>query len=279
MEVYAITVFVICDEVLRILKINDDAQAKMSNAEVMTFAIISAKYFSGNYKLSRYLCNRLRFFPNILSHSRLNRRIHKIPWFCWNALFRFLALFFKQLNENQEFAVDSFPVACCQKNRIDKRKFFLKKQYLGYAASKKRHFCGIKVHMVVTGSGKPVEVIFKPGAVSDVKVLWEMELDIPMGSKLYADGAYNSFDLEDILKDEQISLLAKRGSRAKNRVRSPVEEKEISSKRQIVETAFSCITDLLPRTIKACTEQGFLVKVFCSILAYSASFLCTSPLM
>jgi len=57
MEMYAITVYIICDEVLRILKINDDAQAKMSNAEVMTFAIISAKYFSGNHKLSRYLCN------------------------------------------------------------------------------------------------------------------------------------------------------------------------------------------------------------------------------
>jgi len=46
-----------------------------------------------------------------------------------------------------------------------------------------------------------------------------------------------------------------------------LEEKEISSKRQFVETAFSFITSFLPRTIKACTEQGFLVKVSCSILA------------
>jgi len=41
-----------------------------------------------------------------------------------------------------------------------------------------------------------------------------------------------------------------------------LEEKEISSKRQIVETALSYITSLLPRRIKACAEQGFLVKVF-----------------
>jgi len=58
-----------------------------------------------------------------------------------------------------------------------------------------------------------------------------------------------------------------------------LEEKEISSKRQILKTAFIYITSLLPRTIKACTEQGFLVKIFCLILAYSASFLCNSPLM
>jgi len=34
-------------------------------------------------------------------------------------------------------------------------------------------------------------------------------------------------DIEDILKDEQISLLAKRGCRAKNRVRSPANEKKL----------------------------------------------------
>ncbi len=93
---------------------------------------------------------------------------------------------------------------------MDKRKLFLEKSYLGFAASKKQYFCGIKVHMLVTGDGKPVEVHFKSGAISDVKVLWSMELDIPKDALLYADGAYNSFDLEDVLQDEGIKLLAKR---------------------------------------------------------------------
>ncbi len=278
METYATTVYVISEEILRILGIKDDPQSQMSNAEVITFAILSAKYVSCNYKMSRYLCKRLRLFRAILSNSRLNRRIHKIPWICWNAIFRFLALFFKQINKDQGFAIDSFPVSCCQKNRIDKRKVFLERRYLGFAASKKRYFCGIKVHRIVTSEGKPVEVLFKPGAVSDVKVLWEMKLDIPPDSKLYADGAYNCFDLEDILKEEQITLLAKRGCKANNRVRTPIEEREISSKRQIVETTFSCITNLFQRTFKFCTEQGFLIKVFCAILAYSVSFLCKGEL-
>jgi hypothetical protein len=175
--------------------------------------------------------------------------------------------------------VDSFPVACCQKNRIDKRKIFLERHYLGYAASKKRYFCGIKVHMIVTGDGKPVEVYFRPGSESDVNVLWQMELEIPPESKLYADGGYNSVDLEDILQDECITLLAKRGSRAKNRVRPPLEEKQISSRRQIVETAFSCITSFFPRSLKVRTEKGFLIKVFCTILAYSCSFICKGTLI
>lgn len=170
MEMYAITVYVISDKVLRILGPKDDPQSKMSNAEIVTFSLIAAKFFSGNYKMAQYICKKLRLFKNVLSHSRLIRRIHKIPINCWHAIFRFLALIFKQTMDKPEFAVDSFPIACCQKNRIDKRKIFLQRQYLGYAPSKKRYFCGIKVHMIVTCSGEPIEVMFKPGSESDLSV-------------------------------------------------------------------------------------------------------------
>ena len=273
MEMYATIVYVISEEVLRILKVEDDSQSKMTHAEVITFAILTAKFFSGNYKTARYLCKKLGLFSDILSNSRINRRIHNIAWTHWHAIFRFLSFLSKHSEDTCYFAVDSFPVTYCQKNRIDKRKHFLKPEYLGFAASKKRYFCGIKVHMVVTNLGRPVEVHFRPGAESDIKVLWSMELDIPPHSILYADGAYNCFDLEDVLHDESIYLLAKRGSKAKNRVRSSIEEKEISSKRQRIETAFSSITGLFPRFIKSRTENGFLIKVFCFVLAYSASFL------
>jgi len=49
MEMYATTVFVIADEVLRILNLKDDNQSRMSNAEIITFAICTAKFFSGNF--------------------------------------------------------------------------------------------------------------------------------------------------------------------------------------------------------------------------------------
>jgi hypothetical protein len=89
MEMYATIVYVVSEEVLRILKVEDDPQSKMSNAEVITFAILTAKFFSGNYKMARYLCKKLRLFPNILSNSRLNRRIHRISWIYWHAIFVF----------------------------------------------------------------------------------------------------------------------------------------------------------------------------------------------
>jgi hypothetical protein len=125
--------------------------------------------------------------------------------------------------------------------------------------------------MVVTNQGRPIEVQFRPGGVSDISVLWTMKLDIPSDSLLYADGGYNCFDLEDILQEERIWLNAKRGSKAKNRIRGLEEERQISSKRQIVETAFSSIINQFPRYIRCRAENGFLIKIFCFILSYSAS--------
>ena len=101
-----------------------------------------------------------------------------------------------------------------------------------------------------------------------------MELDLPKDATVYADGAYSCFELEDILReDERIHLLPKRGTAIKNRMWPSAVQIRISSKRQIVETAFSCITALLPRSLIVQTEQGFWVRILSAILAYSLSLI------
>ncbi len=177
METYVTTVYVIADEIIRILKIQDDPQSKMSTSEVITFAIVTAKFFAGNYKMARYMCQKMRLFPKLLSNSRLNRRIHKISWSCWEAIFRFLALLTRNDSSTSYFAVDSFPVSYCQKNRIDKRKRFLEHRYIGFAASKKKYFCGIKVHMIVSNQGRPIEIKLRAGSENDITFLWQGSLN------------------------------------------------------------------------------------------------------
>ena len=271
MEEVHIAIYILCDDFLKILNMKDDPQCTMTNAEVVAFTIISAKLSCGNHKNSRWILKKLRYFPNILSESRLNRRIHNIPWSVWLAIFKILSFIFESNNDNHEYAVDSFPVSSCAKSRIDKRRLFLDKKYIGFSASKKKYFCGLKVHMVVTIYGEPIEVLFKPASSGDLAVLWTMNL--PENSIIYADGAYNSYDLEDILlEDENILLLSKRRFNSE-RPHPEGLEKEISSRRQIVETAFSCITSFLPRYIKARTEQGFKIRVMATVLAYSMAFL------
>lgn len=43
MEIFAITTYIIAEEVLRLLKFQDGRQTIMSHAEVITFAIVAAK--------------------------------------------------------------------------------------------------------------------------------------------------------------------------------------------------------------------------------------------
>ncbi len=272
MDMQIIITYVVCDEVIKAMGFEDDRQARMSTAEIITFSIMSGQLFGGNHRKTCWFCRQSRYFPNLLSESRLNRRLHKIPWPIWTAVFRFLALIFRKTNSSSEYAVDSFPVECCKKQRIDRRKFLFGKEYIGYAPSKQKYFCGIKVHMVVTCAGEPVEVAMEPACRNDVAVLWKMELDLPPQSKLYADGAYNCYDLEDVLaEDSSIELLARRKHPNSTRKRTEEAEKAISSRRQIVETAFSCITGLLPRSIRASTALGFSIRIMSAILAYSLS--------
>lgn len=267
------TVYVICDEVLRLLNIQDDPQSLMSNAEVITFSIFAAREFAGNHKKARWYFKQLNYFPNILSNSRLNRRLHNFPFVVWNSIFRFLAFIFSKKTPTYNYAVDSFPVFCCQKSRIDRRKIFLGKEYIGYAASKRKYFCGLKIHMLVSTHGEPYEVLFRPASENDLSALWKMELQIPRMSNIYADGAYNCFELEDLLQADGINLLVKRGKKIKNRRHSQEKEREISSRRQIIETAFSCITSLFPRSFRVRTDTGLILRVFSAILAYSFSFI------
>jgi hypothetical protein len=132
-EIHVIITYVVCDEVLKALGLNDDPQALMSNAEIMTFCILAARLHSGNHSLARWSCEKAGYFPKILSKSRLNRRSRQIPATAWMAVFRFCSLVFRQ---DTEYAVDSFPVPVCQKSRIDRRKLFRGDEYLGFAASK-----------------------------------------------------------------------------------------------------------------------------------------------
>jgi Transposase DDE domain len=77
-----------------------------------------------------------------------------------------------------------------------------KKSFRGYIASKRRYFYGLRVHLVVTGAGEPVEFALAAGSEADVTIFKELELDLPEGSIVCADKAYTDYDYEDLLLEE-----------------------------------------------------------------------------
>ena len=173
------------------------------------------------------------------------------------------------INQSRQFIIDSFPVAVCQNNKIFRCKIFKSKSYRGYTASKKSYFFGVKVHMTVTSEGIPVEFLITPGSTGDAKALRSFSFDLPKGSTVYGDSAYNSYAFETCLNTTcMIKLVPKRrkNSRRKN---SSIDELFLRFHRGRIETTFSEITHLMPRNIQAKTPKGFLLKVLFFILGYT----------
>jgi len=98
----------------------------------------------------------------MLSKSRFNRRWHRLaPVF--NELFYFLSRIWKKLNLDSIYVIDSFPVPVCDNIRIPRASIYEDEEFRGYNASKRRYFYGLKVHLLVTQDGEPVEFFLTPG--------------------------------------------------------------------------------------------------------------------
>jgi hypothetical protein len=269
MPLQIITIYCLCADFLIAIGYEDDPQATMTTAEVMTTVLVAAACFTGNQELSRRFLKAHGYFPAMLSKSRLNRRLHAIPESLWTALFSVLAAIDQQTNTHKEYIVDSLPVPVCDNIRIKRCRLYRKERFRGYIASKRRYFYGLRVHLLVSATGMPVQLVLAPGADADLSVLRSMDLDLPEGALLYADKAYTDYVFEDLLSEVAgVQLLA---HRKKNSKRSrPAWEQYICQKnRKQIETTFSQIALRLARSIHAVTARGFELKVFLTVLAYA----------
>jgi len=268
----------------------DDPQARLSTAEVMTIPLVAATFFGGNVDKTRRFLYEYGYMKKMISKSRLNRRIHRIETTLWAVLFELLARVFIERNdpEFQTYAVDSLPVPVCDNIRIRRCRIYpleieeghdggdqearpperKNKSFRGYIASKRRYFYGLRVHLVVTGAGEPVEFALAAGSEVDVTVFKELNLDLPEGSIICADKAYTDYEYEDLLKEAGLHLKAQRKKRSK-RPMAAWEEFVGKPIRQYIETVFSRLSGLFSRKIHAVTPRGFELKIVWFLLAFS----------
>lgn len=272
MELEITTMFVLCDELLKNMDIYEDVQVKMNNAEVMTVILTAARFFGGHIENARIFLKEHGYIQNILSESRLNRRIHAIDDSIWKNLFVVFSETFKQRNISNDYIHDSFPIPVCDNIRINRSKIFEGEEYRGYIPSKRRYFYGLRVHMTVTDDGKPVEFLIAPGSSADISIFRELNFDLPPGSKIFTDKAYNDYFFEDMLSELADIIL--KPIRKKNSIRatdSSFERRGHQAFRKRVETSFSMITHFFPKSIHAVTQKGFAIKVVAFIIAFSFS--------
>ena len=177
METEIITIYVICDEFLRAINHHQDSQIEMNDAEVMTTALVAMLKYGGNYAEARRQLADQGYIRNMLSESRFSRRLNRIGHL-FVLLFAMLANTWKRLNPDNIYAIDTFPLPVCDNIRISRARIYQTEQYRGYIASKRRYFYGLKIYILVTQTGQPVEFFFSPGGDSNVVHLDQFDFDL-----------------------------------------------------------------------------------------------------
>ena len=263
-----IAIFCLCDDLLKAMHHQEDRQCQIHDAEIMTTAFIASLFFRGNHESARVMLKQHGYIPHMVSKSRFSRRLHRIKEI-FLVFFNLFAQTWKTLNTEAIYIIDSLPIAVCDNIRIRRSKIYAHEDFRGYQASKKRYFYGLKIHLMVTQDGQPVECFLTPGGCGDVDALKYYAYALPDGSIIYADKAYNDYEIEDLLKEvDQIQLLPMRKKNSKRAV-SPSISFVQSYYRKRVETAGSLIVQLLPKSIHAVTSQGFELKVALFVIASS----------
>ena len=273
MEDTITTTYYLCEEFLKATGHRDDPQVLLSTAEVITIALMAAAFFGGNIEASRSFLDEYGYIKKAISKSRFNRRLHAIDPCLWRMLFDVLAEVFKHNNATESYVVDSLPIAVCDNIRIRRCKLYPPQEhgeaFRGYIVSKRRYFYyGLRVHLVTTGAGEPVEFCLAAASEADISLLKEMSLDLPEGSIIHADKGYTDYHYEDLLEEIGLRLKAQRKKRSK---RPMVAWEQFLSKpaRQYIETVFSNLSAMFSRKIHAVTPRGFELKIVCFLLAFS----------
>ena len=274
MDTQLTTIYCLCDDLLQALEHREDKQRSMSDAEVMTTALAAVRFFKGNFATARLFLQSHRYIPKMLSKGTFSERMHRLTEQFF-LLFQVLAEAFKTQEGAGLYLLDSFPVAVCDNIRIGRCRLYPSAEtddaYRGYTPSKRRYFYGLKIHILVTKGGGPVEVFLTPGSYSDTAELKNFVFDLPEGATVYGDKAYNEYLTEDLLQEaSKITLLPLRKKNSKRAVEAFVAYVQ-HYYRKAVETVGSALERLLPKSIHATSARGFELKVFLFVLAHSLS--------
>ncbi len=269
MEEKIIATFCLCDDLLKATWHQESSfPQQLNDAEIITIALVAASCFQGRHDPARFMLAEHGYIPGKISKSRFNRRLHRLKD-TLATVFDLLGQVWKTLDTEGVYVIDSFPVAVCDNVRIRRARLYRHETYRGYQASKKRYFYGLKIHLMVTSAGQPVDCVLPPGSVSDVQVLKAYAYDLPCGSVVYADKAYNNYEIEGLLAEvEGVHLLPIRKKNSRRPLSASARYLQ-SYYRKRVETAGSQLMGLFPKSLHAVRAAGFELKVALFVLAYS----------
>lgn len=262
-----VTVFVVIDDVMRACGHRSHPQARTSDAEVLTVAVMAACHFQNHHERAVCVMRALGYLSGPLSVWRFNRRAHRLAdW---------LPLLVETLGEifatGEAFIVDSLPAPVCQRVRAMRCKKVRGRDYCGWCAAKQQTGAlwaafGWRLHLVVTPQGVPVAFDLVPARLHDLTPIHELTVGLPEGAWVYGDKAYNSADDEaTIMTGTGVRLVPIRREKMEP---NPIDERVgLRRHRKKIEGVNSQLAAWGVQRLHARTNEGFRIKVHASLLA------------
>ena len=265
-----VTIYVVIDDTMKLLGHRSHCLAGLSDAEVLTVAILAARYYGNHHARAVDQLTGGGYFPRAISPSRFNRRLH--------ALAAWLELFLDVLGDLVvrgqpavcDFMLDSLPLPVCRRVRAWRCRKVRGRAYCGYCDAKKEKFFGWRLHLVCTADGVPVASALLPASYHDLTPVHELLYGLPPGAWVYADKAYNSADDEASLLDETGVRLVP--IRKRNMCPNTLAERAgLRTFRTAIETVNSQAEAMGLQRLRARTNAGFDLKVHASVLALACA--------
>ena len=244
-----------------------DPRQRLSDAEVLTTALVAARFFGGNWRLAQHYMQQ-HWGQKPLDKSGFCRRLHRLQE-ALVALFVAFGQRLKDLDTSSHYVLDSFPVAVCHNTRIGRCNLLTGKDYRGRCASKRSWFYGFKVQLVLTAEGVPVDCYIHAGSEADIVGLRALSPELPAGRVLYADAGYTDYAWEDLFEEATGCRLLVARRRNSKRPHHPAQAFLIQHFRKSIETHFSTLTARFPKQIHAVTAQGFVLKLLLFIFVHA----------
>jgi len=257
---------VVIDETMRAVGHTSHRLAGVSDAEVLTVAVVAAAFDGHHHARTLAVVRATGYLSRALSTARFSRRIH--------ALADGLALlcdvrgdlFAHGQAAICDFIIDRRPVPVCKRVRARRCRTVQGRASCGSCAAKKDKVFGWRLHLVCTTDGLPVAFTLLPGGWHDLTPLHELTVELPEGAWVYGDNAYNSAPDEAVIRASGGGVLVplRKDTMTPN---TRAEQWGLRTFRLAIETVNSQLTAMGLAHLHVRSVAGLEIKVHASLLA------------
>ena len=263
---HIIGIYVVIDDTMRALGHASHRLAGVSDAEVLTVAVVAAAFFGNHHARALAMLRATGYLSRTVSTSRFSRRLHALADGLALLLDVLGALFAHGQAALCDFIIDSMPIPVCKRVRARRCRTIQGRAYCGYCAAKREKFFGWRLHLVCTTEGLPVAFTLLPGGFHDLTPLHALTVELPAGAWIYGDKGYNSAPDEAVIRATGGAVLVPqhKDNMAPN---THAEQCGLRAFRLAIETVNSQLTAMGIGHLHVRSVAGLEIKVHASLLA------------